>query len=150
LIVIGVLTGPIFDMGYFRTLLAVGSFLTVFGMMMTSISTEYHQIFLAQGVCVGLGSGCLFIPSVAIVVTYFNKKRSFAVGLAASGSSLGKNLINVTFTVFHIIHSARWRHLSRRVSPTTTKDWLWLGDPCHCLNSARHPRHLHGHHETPS
>ncbi|KIM75826.1 hypothetical protein PILCRDRAFT_78516 [Piloderma croceum F 1598] len=89
LLIIGMLMGPIFDMGYFRTLLAVGSFLTVFGMMMTSISTKYYQIFLAQGVCVGLGSGCLFIPSVAIVATYFSKKHSFAVGLAASSSSLG-------------------------------------------------------------
>lgn len=89
LLIIGVLTGPIFDMGFFRTLIAVGSFMTVFGMMMTSISTQYYQIFLAQGVCVGLGSGCLFVPSVAIVSTYFSTKRSFAVGLAASGSSLG-------------------------------------------------------------
>jgi len=149
LLIIGVLTGPIFDMGFFRTLLAVGSFLTVFGMMMTSISTEYYQIFLAQGVCVGLGSGCLFIPSVAIVATYFSKKRSFAVGLAASGSSLGRNLIIFIFAVFHN-HSARRRHLPRRVSPITAKDWLWLGDPCNCFHNARHPWHLPSHHEMPS
>ncbi|KAI0314322.1 MFS general substrate transporter [Amylostereum chailletii] len=89
LLLVGVLTGPIFDMGWFRTLLSVGSFMVVFGMMMTSISSKYYQVFLAQGVCVGLGCGCLFVPSVAIVSTYFSKKRSFAVGLAASGSSLG-------------------------------------------------------------
>ncbi|KAI0950722.1 hypothetical protein AcW1_007958 [Taiwanofungus camphoratus] len=89
LLLIGVLTGPLFDMGYFKSLLAVGTFLTVFGMMMTSLASKYYQVFLAQGVCVGLGCGCLFIPSVAIVATYFNKKRSFATGLAASGSSVG-------------------------------------------------------------
>ncbi|KAI0920318.1 hypothetical protein AcW1_002092 [Taiwanofungus camphoratus] len=76
-------------MGFFRTLVATGSFMVVFGMMMTSIAHKYYEIFLAQGVVVGLGSGCLFVPSVAIVATYFTKKRSFATGIAASGSSLG-------------------------------------------------------------
>ena len=90
LLIIGVATGPIYDAGYFRTLVAVGSFLVVFGMMMTSICKDYWQVMLAQGLCVGFGSGCLFIPSVAIVSTYFTTKKSFATGIAASGSSLGK------------------------------------------------------------
>jgi len=90
LLIIGVATGPMYDAGYFRTLVLVGSFLTVFGMMMTSISTTYWQVMLAQAVCIGLGSGCLFIPSVAIVSTYFTTKKSFATGIAASGSSLGE------------------------------------------------------------
>jgi MFS family permease len=59
--------------------------------LMTSISTTYYQVILAQGVCVGLGGGFLFIPSVAIIATYFRKRRSFAIGLAASGSSIGEN-----------------------------------------------------------
>jgi MFS family permease len=44
---------------------------------------------LAQAVCVGVGCGCLFVPSVAIIATYFSRKKAFATGLAASGSSLG-------------------------------------------------------------
>ncbi|KZT02251.1 MFS general substrate transporter [Laetiporus sulphureus 93-53] len=98
LLVIGVMTGPIFDMGYFHSLIAVGSFMVVFGMMMTSLATEYYQIFLAQGLCVGLGAGCLFVPSVVILATYFKKKRSFATGLATSGSSIGGVIYP---TVFH-------------------------------------------------
>jgi len=47
------------------------------------------QVFLAQGVTVGIGSGLLFIPSFAIVSTYFQKKRAFAVGIVTVGSSLG-------------------------------------------------------------
>lgn len=90
LLIIGVATGPIYDAGYFRTLVAVGSFLVVFGMMMTSICKSYWEVMLAQGLCVGLGSGCLFIPSVAIVSTYFTTKKAFATGVAAAGSSLGE------------------------------------------------------------
>lgn len=89
LLVIGVATGPIYDAGYFRTLVFVGSFFTVFGMMMLSLCDAYWQVVLAQALCVGLGSGCLYIPSVAIVSTYFTTKKSFATGIAASGSSLG-------------------------------------------------------------
>ena len=56
---------------------------------MTSISEEYYQVLLAQGICVGLGSGCLFIPSIAVVSTYFTTKRAFATGIAVAGSSVG-------------------------------------------------------------
>lgn len=63
--------------------------MVVFGMMMTSISTSYWQIVLAQAMCMGIGLGCLFVPSVAIVSTYFSTRKAFATGIAASGSSLG-------------------------------------------------------------
>ena len=82
--------GPFFDLGYLRTLLFVGTFFTVFGMMMTSICTTYWQVLLAQGVTVGIGYGCLFLPSVAIVSQYFTTKKSFAFGVASTGSSIGE------------------------------------------------------------
>ena len=81
--------GPFFDMGYLQTLLSVGTFFVVFGMMMTSICTTYWQVLLAQGVTVGIGFGCLFLPSVAIVSQYFTTKKSFAFGIASTGSSIG-------------------------------------------------------------
>jgi MFS family permease len=86
---VGALTGPIYDAGYFRALLLVGSFCVVFGHMMLSLATTYWQVILAQGVCVGIGAGCLFVPSVAILSTYFSTRVATAMGIAASGSSLG-------------------------------------------------------------
>ncbi|VDC05949.1 unnamed protein product [Peniophora sp. CBMAI 1063] len=85
----GAITGPIFDMGYLNSLIAAGTALVVLGMMMTSISTRYYEVILAQGVCIGLGSGCLFIPAIAVVSAYFKKRRALAIGIAVSGSSLG-------------------------------------------------------------
>ncbi|KAI9795931.1 MAG: hypothetical protein M1833_006579 [Piccolia ochrophora] len=85
----GILCGRALDAGYFFHVAFVGGFLEVFGMMMTSISTKYWQVFLSQGLCVGLGCGCLFTPSIAIIGTYFSTKRSLATGIAASGSSVG-------------------------------------------------------------
>ena len=69
------LSGPLFDMGYFRSLLFMGTFLTVSGMMLTSICHSYWQFFLAQGVTVGLGFGCLFLLCVTAVSQYFTSRR---------------------------------------------------------------------------
>lgn len=97
LLFIGALTGPIYDAGYFRALLLTGSFLVVFGHMMLSLCTEYWQAMLAQAVVVGLGAGCLFVPSVAILSTYFSTKIATSMGLAASGSSLGGVIYPIMF-----------------------------------------------------
>ena len=61
--------------------------------MMTSLCTTYDQVILAQGICVGLGSGCLFVPSVAIVATYFTSKRALMTGITAAGGSIGKRAV---------------------------------------------------------
>lgn len=87
---IGVFAGWFLDAGHLRPLLIAGSFLEIFGMFMTSLSTKYWQVLLAQGICVGLGSGLLGLTSVAIIPLYFAKRRMVATGLAATGSSLGQ------------------------------------------------------------
>lgn len=89
--------GPWFDRGYVYHLIVCGSFLTVFGMMMVSISKEYWQVFLSQGLCVGIGTGLIFLPSLAIVATYFTTKRALAIGIVASGGSIGSVLYPIVF-----------------------------------------------------
>ena len=86
---VGTLTGRLTDAGYFRQLMLLGTAFQVVGIFTTSVATEYWQLFLAQGVCMGLGNGCLFCPSVAVLSTYFSKKRSLAIGIAACGSATG-------------------------------------------------------------
>lgn len=66
-----------------------GSVLTLLGIFAASLSTEYWQIFLSQGIAVGLGAGCLFCPALAIVSTYFSKKKVLAIGICACGSATG-------------------------------------------------------------
>ena len=97
LLLVGVLTGPLFDWGYLNSLLLTGTVFTVFGLMMTSICTIYWQLMLAQGVCVGLGAGSLFVPSIAVVATYFTTKRAIATGIAFGGGSIGGIIYPVTF-----------------------------------------------------
>ncbi|WFD33185.1 hypothetical protein MSPP1_004243 [Malassezia sp. CBS 17886] len=93
----GALTGPLFDMGYFYYLETVGAFLVVFGMMMTSLTNSYWQVMLSQGLCVGIGSGCLFLSGVGIAATYFSSKRALALGISAGGSSIGAVVYSIVF-----------------------------------------------------
>ncbi|PVH97936.1 MFS monocarboxylate transporter-like protein [Periconia macrospinosa] len=89
LIVVGVLSGPLFDRGFLRSMLCAGNFLVVCGIMMLSLSTEYWQILLSQGICMGLGAGLLYIPSLALVGIWFDKKRAVAMGIVMSGIAVG-------------------------------------------------------------
>jgi MFS family permease len=83
----GAIGGKYFDAGYFRHMLCIGTFLVVFGLMMTSISTKYYQFMLAQGVCVGAGISMFLVPSVGLPGTWFDKRRGMAVGIVTTGSS---------------------------------------------------------------
>jgi MFS family permease len=57
--------------------------------MMTSLATEYYQFILAQSIVSAAGAACLFYPSINAVSTWFYRRRAFALGIVASGSSLG-------------------------------------------------------------
>lgn len=85
----GPIFGKTFDNFGPRFLLAVGTFFHVFGLMMTSLSTQYYQFLLAQGVCSALGASAVFFAAMSSTGTWFFKKRATAFGIIASGSSLG-------------------------------------------------------------
>lgn len=89
LLLVGFFTGSICDRGYFRLLVLFGSFCIVFGHMMLSLCHTYAEVLLAQGFCVGIGAGCLFVPCVSVLPTYFSSKLGMALGIAVSGSSVG-------------------------------------------------------------
>lgn len=108
LVVIGVLSGPLFDMGYFRPMLFVGNFLVVFGIMMLSLCHTYWQVFLAQGVCMGLGAGLLYIPSLALVGIWFAKKRAIAFGIVMSGIAVGGVIYIIMFNRLLTTHGFPW------------------------------------------
>jgi MFS family permease len=56
---------------------------------MASLSTTYYQLILSQGICSPIGICCLFSPATNCAISWFLKKRAFAVGIVAAGSGLG-------------------------------------------------------------
>ena len=85
----GLWVGHAFDAYGPRWLLIGGTFLHTFGLMMASISDQYYQLLLSQGLCSAIGASMLFYPALTCVVTWFYKKRALAIGIVAAGSGLG-------------------------------------------------------------
>jgi hypothetical protein len=56
---------------------------------MTSLCKTYWQVFLAQGLAGGIGLGILFLPALAVVPHWFQRRRALATGIIISGSSVG-------------------------------------------------------------
>ncbi|KAH8906507.1 putative monocarboxylate transporter [Coniochaeta sp. PMI_546] len=87
--VLGPVIGHIYDRNGMRLLVIVGSLLHVFGLMMASISTQYYQFLLAQGVCSAIGVAVVFLSAISAVTGWFHKRRGLAFGVLSTGSSLG-------------------------------------------------------------
>ncbi|KAI0394439.1 major facilitator superfamily domain-containing protein [Xylariaceae sp. FL0594] len=88
-LVIGTISGRLFDAGFFLPTFLVGMALQVLGIILMSFSKKYYQLFLSQGVLSGIGAGLYFTPAVSVVNTYFDKRRALAIGLATTGNSAG-------------------------------------------------------------
>lgn len=85
----GPIVGFFYDNHGPKYLIIFGTFFHVFGLMMTSLCTEYWQFILAQGLCSPLGLNCIFQAATATIPTWFFKKRGLAYGVMAAGSGLG-------------------------------------------------------------
>ncbi|OQE47071.1 hypothetical protein PENCOP_c001G00444 [Penicillium coprophilum] len=90
---IGTFSGRALDAGFFRPVFYAGILLQLLGVFMTSLSTRYWQLFLAQGICTGLGSGLQFCPVMGLVATYFSGRRVFALAFCLVGSGTGGMLL---------------------------------------------------------
>lgn len=129
-----VFAGPVFDAGHARVLVVTGSFLVVLGFFMTSLCSTYWQLMLAQGLCVGIGNGCLFLPAIAIIPSYFTTKKAFAMGIAASGSSLGGIIYPI---VFHRLQPSVGFGWATRIVAFLILAGLCV--PCACIRARSFP-----------
>lgn len=72
-----------------RSCLFTGIFFQTLGLVAASFAKEDYQIILSQGISAGWGIGLLFVGNVAITSQWFDKKRSFANAVVASGTGIG-------------------------------------------------------------
>ncbi|KAK0463531.1 MFS general substrate transporter [Desarmillaria tabescens] len=91
----GIFVGRLFDLGYFHTILLSCSALLILATFLTAQCTAYWQFLLCQGFVVGLASGGIFGPTMAVIAHWFKKKRGMALGLVAIGSSIGGTVIPI-------------------------------------------------------
>jgi MFS family permease len=86
---IGTFTGRATDAGLFRPVYIAGAMFQLVGIFTMAQSTNLWQLFLSQAVCLGIANGLQFCPAMALVSTYFVKRRAFALGITALGSCTG-------------------------------------------------------------
>ena len=104
---------------------------------MLSLCTQYWQVMLAQGICVGIGAGLLLVPSSAIIPLYFSTRKGMAQGLNAAGSSIGAVIYPIMFN----------RLLPELGFPWATRVWgfIMLATQIITLVLLRDQKHAHGH-----
>ncbi|KAK4993395.1 hypothetical protein LTR66_006009 [Elasticomyces elasticus] len=66
-----------------------GLILHAAGFIAASFARRIWQLYLSQGLCIGIGIGLMFIPSSAILPQWFLKRRSLANGISSAGSGIG-------------------------------------------------------------
>ncbi len=86
---LGGLSGPAVDRFGPRRVVLVGTAALGLGLLLTSRATSLWQAYVGHGLGVGLAVACCYVPLVAVVGGWFERRRTVAVGVAVSGIGLG-------------------------------------------------------------
>lgn len=100
--------GRLYDVYGPRWILYGGSVCYILGLMMTSLSTKYYQLFLAQSIVVSISSGAVFNVSLTCATTWFKKRRAAAMGILVSGSSVGGVVLPIVFNSLRPLLGFPW------------------------------------------
>lgn len=86
---LGGLSGPAVDRFGPRRVLLVGAVSLGLGLLLMANATTLWHAYLGHGLGVGLAVACAYVPLVAVVGGWFERRRTLAVGIAVSGIGLG-------------------------------------------------------------
>jgi MFS family permease len=89
---LGAVSGRIADRVGPRRVIVAGGVLLGAGLLAAAATQALWQVYLTYSLCVGVGIGLSYVPSVGAVQRWFVRRRGFASGLAVAGIGLG-NLV---------------------------------------------------------
>ncbi|MEO9221090.1 MAG: MFS transporter [Mycobacteriaceae bacterium] len=93
LFLFGAFSGAAVDRLGPRRVLLFGALCFGGGLVLTARADWLWQAYLGHAVGVGLGVACSYVPLVAVVGGWFERRRTLAVGVAVSGIGLGTLLV---------------------------------------------------------
>ncbi|KAI0057044.1 MFS general substrate transporter [Artomyces pyxidatus] len=91
IIAAGLPAGKLHDMGYFRHVVLTGSVIYTLSLFLLSFADpeKYYQLFLSQGLGMGIGAGLVYIPCLAVQAEHWRVRRSLALGAVTTGVAVG-------------------------------------------------------------
>ncbi|GFO50235.1 monocarboxylate transporter 9 [Plakobranchus ocellatus] len=72
-----------------RQVVVLGALLGFFAFVVSVFAPNVAVLIITYGVVGGIGLGLVFLPSLIILVAYFDKRRAIATGIATSGTGFG-------------------------------------------------------------
>lgn len=90
---LGALSGPAVDRFGPRRVVLVGAAALGLGLLLMSSAHALWQAYLGHGLGVGVAVACTYVPLVAVVGGWFERRRTVAIGIAVSGIGLGTLLV---------------------------------------------------------
>ncbi|KAJ3082267.1 hypothetical protein HDU99_003191, partial [Rhizoclosmatium hyalinum] len=85
----GFLSGKLAERFGVKIMLCVSTILMSSALVLASFCTQTWQYALTQGFLFGVGGSIGYFPSLSAIGQWWNKKRSVATGIAASGAGIG-------------------------------------------------------------
>lgn len=73
-----------------RKMTILGGLLGSTGFILASMSNSIEMLYITFGIIAGLGLGLGYVTAVVSIAFWFDKKRTFATGIGASGTGLGE------------------------------------------------------------
>ena len=86
---LGAVSGAVADRLGPRRVLLFGAFVMGSGLALTAVSPSIWVGYLTYGLGVGIGTACGYVPMVAAVGGWFDRRRALAIGIAVTGIGLG-------------------------------------------------------------
>uniref|UniRef100_A0A336LZ15 CSON008114 protein n=1 Tax=Culicoides sonorensis TaxID=179676 RepID=A0A336LZ15_CULSO len=90
-----------------RRMTMIGGTVSCLGFALAAMSNSVGFLYLTFGILAGIGLGVEYVTAVVSIAFWFDKKRTFATGIGASGTGLG-TFIFAPLTQY-LIESYGWR-----------------------------------------
>ncbi|MCO1655527.1 MFS transporter [Pseudonocardia humida] len=94
-----------------RPVLLVGAAAMAVGLLVTSAAQQLWVGYLAYGLGVGIAVACGYVPMVAVVSAWFDRRRALAVGIAVAGIGVGTLAGAPLAAALIAEHGWRWAHV---------------------------------------
>lgn len=86
---LGIVSGPAADRWGARPVAIAGMVVLALGLAAAAYARSLVEVMLAYGLGVGLGVGLSYVPAIAAVQRWFQRRRAMASGIAVSGIGIG-------------------------------------------------------------